>query len=44
MNHSKCQQDLGETVACTKIMMEETKEIGQKAIKGGTRDRFLFDS
>ena len=28
MNHSKYQKDLGATAACTKIIMEATKEIG----------------
>ena len=31
-------------MACTKRMMEETKGIGQKSKKGGTKDFFLFDS
>ena len=44
MKHSKYQQELGSTAACTKIMMEETKRIGQKSIKGGTKDFFLFVS
>ena len=38
MNHSKYQQGLGATAACTKIIMEATKGIGQKSIKGGTKD------
>ena len=32
------------TAACTKRMMEATKEIGQKSIKWVTKDCFLFDS
>ena len=44
MKHSKYQQDLGATASCTKIMMEATKGIGQKSIKGGTKDGFIFDS
>ena len=38
------QKELGATAACTKRMMEATKGIGQKSIKGGTKDCFLFDS
>ena len=44
MNHSKYQKELGATAACTKIMTEETKGIGQKSIKGGTNDCLLFDN
>ena len=44
MNHSKYHQDIGATAACTKIMTEATKGVGQKSIKGGTKDYFLFDS
>ena len=44
MNHSKYQKEIGATTDCTKIMMEETKGIGQKSIKGGTKDCFLFYS
>ena len=44
MNQMKYQQKLGETVACTKRMMEATKGIGQNSIKGWTKDCFLFDS
>ena len=44
MKHSKYQQDIGATAACTKIMIEETKGIVQKSIKGGMNDCFLFDS
>ena len=44
MKHIKSQNQLGSTVACTKRMMEATKGIGQKSIKGGTDDYFLFDS
>ena len=42
--NSKYQKDLGATAACTKQMMEATKGIGQKSIKWGTNDCFLFDS
>ena len=41
MNYSKYQQQLGDTTACIKIMMEATKLIGQKYRKGVTKD-FLF--
>ena len=44
MKHSKYQKELGATVTCTKRIMEATKVIGQKSIKGGTKDCFLFDS
>ena len=37
------QKELGATAACTKRMMEETREIGQKSKKGGMKDCFLFD-
>ena len=30
--------ELGTTSACTKILMEETKGLGQRAVKGSTRD------
>ena len=38
MKHIKYHQELGATVACTKRMMEATKGIGKKSIKGGTKD------
>ena len=38
------QQEIGAIAACTKRIMEATKGIGQKSIKGGTKDCFLFDS
>ena len=44
MKHIKYQQELGATAACTNIMMEATKGIGQKSIKGQTKDCLLFDS
>ena len=44
MKHSKYHQELGATAAFTKRMIEATKGIGQKSIKGGTKDCFLFDS
>ena len=42
MKHSKYQKELGATEACTKRMMEATKGIGQKYIKGGAKDCLLF--
>ena len=44
MNHSKYQKELGATAACTTRMMEATKGIGKKYIKGATKDCFLFYS
>ena len=44
MKQSKYHKDLGATVACTTIIMEATKGIGQKYRKGATKDCFLFDS
>ena len=44
MKHIKYHKEFGSTAACTKIMMEATKGIGQKSIKGRTKDCFLFDS
>ena len=44
MNHSKYQQEIGSTAACTNIMMEATKGICQNSIKGGTKYCLLFDS
>ena len=32
------------TAICTQIFMEETKGMGQRALKGSTRDCFLLDS
>ena len=36
--------ELGTTTACTKRLTEETKGLGERALKGSTRDCFLFDS
>ena len=44
MNNIKYQNELGSTAACTKRMMEATKGICKKYIKGGKKDCFLFDS
>ena len=35
---------LGATAAFTKILIEEMKELGQRSLKGSTRDCFLFES
>ena len=43
MNHRKYQKELGATAACTRIIMEATKGIGQNYIKGVMKDCFLFD-
>ena len=37
MKDSRYQQEIGATAACTKRMMEETKEIGQNSKKGVRR-------
>ena len=42
-NKSKYHLQIGETSACKKIIMESTKGIGQRYIKG-VRDCFIFDS
>ena len=44
MKLSRYRLELGSTAACTKRLMEETKELGKRALKGSTRDCFLFDS
>ena len=44
MNHSKYYHHLVATAVCTKIIMVATKWIGQKYIKGATKDCFIFDS
>ena len=36
--------ELGETSACTKRLMQETKGLGKRALKGSTRYFFLLDS
>ena len=43
MKHSKYQHDIGSTSDCTNKMMEEKKGVGNKSIKGGTKDCLLFD-
>ena len=44
MNSSRYHLDLGATAASTKRLMEYIKGLGQRALKGSTRDCFLFDS
>ena len=44
MKSSRHPLELGVTSACTKILMEETKGLGQRAVEVSTRDCFLFDS
>ena len=44
MKDSCYDQDLGDTAACIKRIMEETKGIGHKSKKGEPKDCFLFDS
>ena len=41
MRNSKYHMDLGEMEACTKRIMEATKGLGKRGIKGSTKD-FLF--
>ena len=36
--------ELGATAACIKILMEETKGLGNRSLKRSTRDFSLFDS
>ena len=44
MKSSRYHLELGATVACTKILVEETKGLGHRSSKGLTRDCFLFNS
>ena len=44
MKSNQYHLELVVTAACTKRMMEEMKGIGQRSLKGSTRDFFLFDS
>ena len=44
MNHIKYHQQIGATEACTKIIVESTKVIGQKYINWTSKDCFLFYS
>ena len=42
MKYSKHHQHLGETAACTNIIMVATKGVGPKYIKGATKGMFYF--
>ena len=44
MNYSNYHQQIGATTACTKIMTEAIKGIGQRYVKGSTKDCFIFDN
>ena len=44
INSSRYCVELGATSACTKILMEETKGMGQRALKVSTTDCLLFVS
>ena len=44
MNNSKYQLQIGAKVFYTKIILEVTKGIGQRNMRGDTKDFFLFDS
>ena len=44
MNLSRHNLELGATAASTNILVEETKRLGQRAVKVSTRDCLLFDS
>ena len=44
MNLSRYNLELDTTSACTKRLTEETKVLGQRAMKCPTMDCFLFDS
>ena len=44
MNPSRYHFELSATSACTKILIEETKGLGQRALKCSTRDFFLLNS
>ena len=44
MKLSRYHLKLGTTAACTKILMEETKGLGQRSLKDSTRDCFLSKS
>ena len=42
MKSNQYHLELVATAACTKRMMEEMKGMGQRSLKGSTRDFFLF--
>ena len=44
MKKIKYHLDLGATTSCTKKIMEATKELGQRGIKGDTKDFFICEN
>ena len=44
MYSSRYHLELGATAACVKRLMEETKGMGQRSLKGSTKYCFMFDS
>ena len=44
MNSTPYHLELSATSVCTKILMEDTKGMGQRSLRESTRDFFLFDS
>ena len=44
INSSRYHLELDATADCTKIFMEEMKGLGQRSLKGSTRDCFLLNS
>ena len=44
MKSSRYHLELGATSACTKILMDNTNGLGQRALKGSTKDYFLVES
>ena len=44
MNSSRYYLELVSTAAWTKIFLEETKGLGQRALKSSTRYCFIFES
>ena len=44
MKSSQYHLELGNTAACSNILIEDVKGLGQRAFKGSTRGCFLFYS
>ena len=44
MNNSKYHLQLGDTTSCTKRITEEKNYIGQRDVKGNTKDFFIVSS
>ena len=44
INNRKYHIQIGPTIACTKIILESTKGVIQKYVKGSTKYCFLFES